>query len=141
MKIKRSKIGSSDALIKCNGVTIGRLRGVRVEEKQSVLNDQAYIDSLDLSASLEGKHEEYNAIVSSRKEKRAIKAAGELVGEMMQSTGRKDFFGWWRRVEKAEQAALIAAGKLSDMALKYRDANECAHWCRVRIAIRARSYQ
>lgn len=80
-------------------------------------------------------------VVMAYREAKAKKVAASLVAEMFKTTGRKDFFGYWKRIAHAEEQAIIATRFLDEQALDAGDPRLCVHWVRVRIAIRDRTYQ
>lgn len=81
-------------------------------------------------------------VVMAYKLDKAKRAASKLVGEMMQAGMEKPhFWNYWRRIERAERQAILATKLLDEQALKLHDGNLCAHWVRVRMSIKERSYQ
>lgn len=125
-----------ECLIMLNGEVIGKMRRVNMPVNFTVMNDETYL----LCYGRENPEEVRDEVLQAYKRDKAKKAASMLVAEHMKATGEKSFFNWWKRVSRAENQALLTAKLLSDQALNLESAKLCAHWCRVRIVIKERSY-
>jgi uncharacterized protein (UPF0254 family) len=80
--------------------------------------------------------------IQAYKEEKARQVAGKLVAKMMKTNGKKSIlFGYWKRIGRAEEQAIIATKLLDSQALALKDIHLYAHWVRVRMSIKERSYQ